>query len=280
MGLTNCQSNSRSNEKKNTTDTSLIVRKDTNKAAKNLKKKETDSVVQIISSPIKYDSSKKYVYLTFDDGPQNGTENCFEVCKKMNIKASFFMVGAHASSASPSIKNWVYTVRNAYPQSLLCNHSQTHANGRYRYFYQHPFMAKEDFFTAQKTLQVPFKIIRLPGNSAWVLNNEIKSSTLVRATCNLLDSSGYNVIGWDTEWNFDHKTANPIQSADKMASEVINVLEGKHTHKKNHVVILTHDRMFRNEAFADSLTKMISILKNNTNYIFETVDHYPSLKSF
>lgn len=47
---------------------------------------------------------------------------------------------------------------------------------------------------------------------------------------------------------------------------------------KNHLVILTHDRMFRNQNYTDSLAKFITLLKEHSNYVFETVDHYPGLK--
>jgi peptidoglycan/xylan/chitin deacetylase (PgdA/CDA1 family) len=43
--------------------------------------------------PLAYDSTKKYIYLSFDDGPQHGTVTCYDLCKKEAVKASFFMVG-------------------------------------------------------------------------------------------------------------------------------------------------------------------------------------------
>lgn len=227
--------------------------------------------------PFVYDSTKNYIYLTFDDGPQNGTQACYDLCKQLGVKATFFMVGQHASS--PKTKAIVAEIREAYPNFLLCNHSTTHANGHYKYFYQHPEMAKEDFFLAQKTLNVPYKIIRLPGNSAWVLKDTIKASHLVDTTCLLLDSAGYNVIGWDVEWNFNHKTANPVQKPQRMADVVDSALaKPKRLFTKNHVVILTHDRMFRNPAYTDSLARFITLLKQNPKNVFETIDHYPKLK--
>jgi len=82
-------------------------------------------------------------------------------------------------------------------------------------FYEHPQMALEDFMQAQQTLSVPYKIIRLPGNSAWVQKDTIKASNLVKPVCALLDSAGYNIIGWDVEWSFNHKTAYPVQKPEK-----------------------------------------------------------------
>lgn len=227
--------------------------------------------------PFVYDSTKNYIYLTFDDGPQNGTRVCYDLCKQLGVKATFFMVGQHASS--PKTKAIVAEIREAYPNFLLCNHSTTHAAGHYKYFYHHPEMAAEDFYAAQKKLQVPYQIIRLPGNSAWVLKDTIKASHLVDTTCLKLDSAGYNVIGWDVEWNFNHKTENPIQKPQRMVDVVDSALvKPKRLFTKNHVVILTHDRMFRKPNYTDSLAKFITILKQNPKNVFETIDHYPRLK--
>lgn len=230
----------------------------------------------IVSTPILYDSTKKYIYLTFDDGPQHGTTYCIQTVKKEQIKASFFMIGNQVNDVF--LKKLVASVRNDYPQILLANHSYTHANNKYIYFYHHPNMAFNDFVEAQETMNVPFKIIRLPGNSAWINAQSIKASPLVKPVCKMLDSAGYNVIGWDVEWSFNHKTANPVLSPETMLQFVNNAFQKNYTHTKNHLVILTHDRMFRNANFNDSLQKFIGLLKQNPNYIFETVDHYPNLK--
>jgi hypothetical protein len=189
--------------------------------------------------------------------------------KKLNVKATFFMVGSHVKS--DNLAKIVRTIKYNYPQVLLANHSTSHANNKYQYFYHHPAMAAEDFYLAQKTLKVPYKIIRLPGNSAWVVDSVVKASGLVKPVCHLLDSSGYNVIGWDVEWNFNHKTAYPVQRPYKIAEQVDTALARNHVHTKNHVVILAHDRMFRKENFTDSLTKFINILKQDPRNVFETI---------
>ncbi len=227
--------------------------------------------------PPVYDSSKKYIYLTFDDGPQHGTVECFNLVKQEGIKASFFMVGLHAARKSDG-KNIVSMIRESYPQVLLANHSYTHANDKYIDFYHHPYFAGQDFYKAQDSLQVPYKIIRLPGNRSWVREGEVKATKLVRPVAELLDSAGYNVIGWDVEWHFNHKNARPVQSPQKLANEVDSAFARMDTHSPGHLVILSHDRMFQRPGDLDSLARFIHILKQNPNYVFETVDHYPGLK--
>ncbi len=224
------------------------------------------------------DTNKSTIYLTFDDGPQKGTIGCYNTCKSLGVKASFFMVGLHQRIKSDG-KELVTLIRDGYPEFLLANHSYGHANGKYKDFYHHPQTALQDFLITQDSLKVPKKIVRLPGNRAWVRANDVTSSHLVSGVANLLDSTGYNVIGWDLEWNFSHKTGRPIQTPEKLAAQVDSAFAHQNMHIRKHLVILTHDRMFQRPADSLSLAKFIGLLKSNPNYVFETVDHLPGLKN-
>jgi len=227
--------------------------------------------------PPVYDTSKQYIYITFDDGPQPGTMACLQVCLQQKVKASFFMVARHQQLKSDG-KQIVQAIKKQHPNMLLCNHSYSHAYGKYRYFYKHPYMALSDFLVAQKQLGIPYKIIRLPGNSAWVRKDTLRATKLVRPICSLLDSTGYNVIGWDAEWRFSHTSANPIETPQVLADQIERFFTQNKTHLPKHLVLLTHDRMFRLPNYTDSLTKLITILKSNPKNVFETVDNYPRLK--
>jgi peptidoglycan-N-acetylglucosamine deacetylase len=233
--------------------------------------------VPVADTVYQIDTQKTYIYLTFDDGPQPGTVNCITICQQEAVKASFFMIGLHQLMKSDG-KQIVASIRNNYPQTLLANHSYNHASGKYKYFYQHPQMALADFLRTQDSLAPTPKIIRLPGNNAWVRDGEIKASRLVRPVSRLLDSAGFSVIGWDMEWNFDHKSARPVQSPEKLAAQVDTLVAHGYTHQPKHLVILTHDRMFHRSPDSLALVQFIQLVKRNPNYVFETVDHYPGLK--
>lgn len=229
------------------------------------------------TAPIQYDSSKYYIYLSFDDGPQHGTLTCLDLCRKAGVKASFFMVGMHAAQKSDGLKI-VDSIRSGYPEFLLANHSYTHANNKYLLFYHHPYTAEQDFFEAQKFLEVPYKIGRFPGNSCWIRQGNLKASKLVRPLARLMDSAGYNIIGWDLEWHFNPHSVRPVQTPEQLAREVDSALLKSKTHTPRHLVLLSHDRMFQRPGDADSLARFIAILKRNPKYVFETVNHYPGLK--
>lgn len=67
------------------------------------------------------DTSKKVIYLTFDEGYENGyTGPILDVLKKQNVKASFFVVKPYVDSNPDLIKRMVNEGH------LVCNHSHHH----------------------------------------------------------------------------------------------------------------------------------------------------------
>ena len=250
-------------------------------SCKNEPKKEEVKVAiaskPVPGTPIKFDSSKRYIYLTWDDSPQPpGTRICMNLFRKEGVKATFFSVGMHAFDFSR--KRLVDEIRNSYPQFLLANHSYTHGfQDKYKSFYNMPDSAIKDFLKNEQELKVPVKIIRLPGCNSWVLDGEMKGQPSTKKVYEKLDGLGYSVIGWDVEWRFLHGNT-PVQSATEMAKEVNEKLEDQLTVAPNAIVILAHDRMFAKPQYADSLTRFITILKSDPRNVFETIDHYPLIK--
>ncbi len=241
--------------------------------------KNAQAQQNIPGTPIKYDSSKRYIYLAFDDGPQPpGTTNCKSIFHSQGVKASFFMVGAHVFDNRR--QRIVDSIRNGYPEFLLCNHTYTHANhDHYTSYYAHPDSALRDVIKAQISLGVPLKILRTPGNNSWVVDGKIKGPKTTLPLCHLLDSAGYSVIGWDVEWGFKNNHGSiPVQSVDLLLKQIDDMYTEDLSFTSNNVVLLAHDRMFEKAQYADSLTKFISTLKKDPRYVFETLDHYPGVK--
>ena len=251
------------------------------KSNKNKTQKDSDSTnlvneKSVPGSPIVYDSSKRYIFLTWDDAPQPpGTTNCRAAFQQQGVKATFFVVGMHQFDQHRKVL--VDSLRNGYPQFLIANHSYTHAfRDHYKEFYTHPDSAVQDFLKAQNELKYPLKIIRLPGNNSWVGKGEMRGPKSTMAVCKKLDSLGFKVIGWDVEWRFVNKGGSiPIQGADKMVKEVNDKLDNALTNEPNAIVILAHDRMFAKQQYLDSLNKFITLLKADKRNVFETIDHYP-----
>jgi len=224
-----------------------------------------------------FDSTIKHIYLTFDDGPLNGTANCITICEREKVAASFFEIGLHQSRSSKGRKLYAQIKSNPNLFSLS-NHSYSHAAGKYRWFYQHPDSATLDFLKGQAVLAPTNNLVRFPGNNAWDTKDAKKASWLVKPLAHKMDSLGWDVIGWDMEWRFN-KYGKPVQSPETIALLVDSLFEHNQTKTKNHLVILMHDHMFAAAADSIKLEKMVGLLKKRKHYQFDKITQYPGLKN-
>ena len=249
--------------------------------AKNADSAKTAALAKPVpGTPIKYDSSKRYIYLTWDDSPQPpGTVNCKTVFHAEGVKATFFSVGFN--QVGPFKKRLIDSIRNAYPEFLLANHSFSHGfNDKYSKFYApaNTDTALNDFLKNEKVLGVPVKIIRLPGNNTWASNGKIDGQKSETALVKKLDAMGYKIVGWDLEWGQQGKKKEPRESAEEMVKRINQKFEDGSTNQQNAIVILSHDRLFEKKQFADSLIRFIDLLKADKRNVFETIDHYPTIQ--
>lgn len=216
----------------------------------------------------------KYIYLTFDDGPLNGSENIDSVILAERLKISVFLVGENAER-SKLFGNY-YKLYEQNPFVEAYNHSFTHANGKYELFYSKPENVLEDIQKNEQLLNLSYKIVRLPGRNIWRIGSrardDIKSGS---AAADLLAKSGYKLYGWDIEWQHNAKDGTPIQSVDEMTKEIESRLENGNTFTKDHIVILIHDEMFRKKWEESELKQLIDKLRMHENYIFEHIRFYP-----
>lgn len=240
----------------------------------------TKTAANVPGTPIKYDSSKRYIYLTWDDSPQPpGTVNSKRVFQSEGVKATFFGVGFN--QVGPQKKRLIDSIRNGYPQFLLANHSFSHGfRDQYAKFYSPAMVdsALNDFLKNEEFLKVPVKIIRLPGNNTWASNGDIQGQKSDNPLVKKLDSLGYKIIGWDLEWRQQSKMKAPEQSVDEMIRLINQKFDDENTNQLNSIVILSHDRLFEKTQYADSLKKFISVLKQDKRNVFETLDHYPTVQ--
>jgi len=229
-------------------------------------------------TPIKLDSTKRYIYLTWDDAPQPpGTINCKAVFKEEGIKATFFVVGFN--QVGPQKKRIIDSLRKEYPQFLIANHSFSHGfRDNYKKYYQLTDSAFHDMMRNQDELQIAVKIIRLPGRNTWAANGKIHGQEAKTVLIKKLDSLGYKIVGWDMEWSAQKRMKAPQESAEEMAKRVSEKLDDGSTNEPNSIVILSHDRLYEKMQYADSLRKFISILKKDPRNVFETIDHYPTIQ--
>lgn len=217
------------------------------------------------------------VYITVDDGPLTGTKEIIAIIDESKIVANFLLVGEHVEASAEHRR--LLKESESDPRILVGNHSYTHANGRYRRFYENPQNVLADFQRNQNLLNsvrpgkpMP-KIARLPGRNVWVVGNR-KAHDLrdAVASADLLAKDGYTVFGWDIEWMHNGRTGEPIESVETLVAQVMGKVS--HAFTRGHVVILMHDQMFRKMAEGKQLERLIETLEKN-GAVFKTLAEYP-----
>jgi peptidoglycan-N-acetylglucosamine deacetylase len=81
-----------------------------------------DSSKTIVATVVE-DSTKKKIYLTFDDGPNPGTANVLDILDREKMPATFFLIGEHRYYGPEEQRDWDRLQANK--QLVLCNHSYT-----------------------------------------------------------------------------------------------------------------------------------------------------------
>jgi len=214
------------------------------------------------------------IYLTFDDGPLEGSEDINDAVKKENVKVNVFVVGMHALANTRMSR--FYSLYEANPYIEIGNHSFTHAFDHYKNYYEKPDSVFLDFEKNQTRLQIRNRLARLPGRNMWRLKgitmNDVNTG---KEAADLLYRNGYKVFGWDIEWQHSGETGIPVQSVNEMIEIIEKKLSEGKTIRKNHLVLLSHDEMFRNGWEESELKQLITKLKAKGNYRFEHLSNYP-----
>lgn len=219
-------------------------------------------------------NSKCYIYLTFDDGPLNGSENINDIILKEKIKISVFMVGEHVVKDKQMDTYAKYYDQNPYIDEY--NHSFTHANDHYEAFYNNVDKSVQDIVYNQTLLKLPYRIVRLPGRNIWRIGDRSKNDiTNGTKTADQLAAQGYKVVGWDLEWQHRPADGTPVQSVNDMYTAVQKLCTSDKTFTKNNVVMLIHDEMFQKTWEESELKELIDLLRTNPNYSFEQMRFYP-----
>lgn len=216
----------------------------------------------------------QHIYLTFDDGPLEGSEDINDAVSKEQIKVNVFVVGQHALS-SERMRSF-YKLYENNPWIEIGNHSFSHAHDHYKKFYKQPDSVVADFMKCQALLHIPNKLARQPGRNQWRLKdtsiNDVSSGA---ASADLLFKKGFRVFGWDLEWQHDVKTGAPIQTVTDMFELIEKKFNENKTVTPGNLVLLAHDEMFRNGWEESELKQLIDTLESSGKYSFEHLSNYP-----
>lgn len=183
---------------------------------------------------------KKRVYLTFDDGPSNNTEEILDILNKYDVKATFFVVGNTSEHGQELLKR---IVSEGHSVGL---HSYSH---KYASIYDSEDAFFDDFNKISdyvyETTGVRSNICRLPGGSSNTVS-KIDMADLVRE----LNDKGIECYDWNIAGG---DASGQKLTADEIASNVLNGIERFQT-----AVVLLHDG-----ADKDSTVEALDIILQN-----------------
>ncbi len=212
------------------------------------------------------------IYLTFDDGPSIETINCAMLCKSLDVKATFFLIGKKlAEKKNDDIFNYLY---KQYPFFMIGNHSYSHANEQYKIFYEYPNLVVNDILKADTVLKIKNKIVRLPGRNSWYLSEKKSKSDELALLCSSLYVKKYKVIGWDVEWEFDKKADTIIENHFSIINKINEKIGNENSFSKNNLVILIHERSLKSKKHLQELEYFITYFKRNKKVKFLTLREY------
>ena len=226
------------------------------------------------------DSTKQYVYLTFDDGPYKGSKNINKVLTEENVKGTVFLVGYNAFTKD--LKQYVEDYKQN-PNVEIANHTFSHARNKYKRFYGNPEGVYEDIRKNEVVLDIHSRWVRLPARNTWRLGNKKKNDPVKNAipAADLIAKNQYYIYGWDYEWEKKKKKSktHDLAAPERIYEGIVHRLDQNKTYEKNHLVILMHDDMFNSDMNAEKLRQLIVLLKNNPKIVIEGISNYPTTVS-
>ena len=218
------------------------------------------------------DSNSRVIYMTFDDGPLAPTPYLTEIIHEKQIKMSEFAVGMHALMNRAFMRHLDAMKRSPYIE--VCNHSYSHAYGKYQNFYSRPENAAQDIIGNEDKLGLLTRIVRMPGRDIWATDSIKRGwSQSGGKTAEILLKEGFKIYGWDMEWQHYANTL-PTQSPAQVVALIDGMFARNQTLVKNHLVFLGHDEMLAKEKGRQDLRQIIDMLKER-GYIFEFISNYP-----
>jgi hypothetical protein len=205
-------------------------------------------------------AGKRTIYLTFDDGPNNATQNIMHV-RVMNA----------SRKVMPQLRKM--------PNVVICNHSYTHAfEGHYESFYRQIGKCVNDFERCRDSVHFTNNITRTPGNNIW-RTPKFNQTTYPRykSVMDSIHKAGFTLFGWDVEWRF--KGLALRQTEPQMKKEIDAMFTNHDNRMPNHCVLLMHDIIFMDKQDSTSLVQLLRDIKADPRYRFDVATNHPYIKN-
>ena len=199
-------------------------------------------------------SGTRVVYLTFDDGPSEYTQDILNILDKYNVKATFFV------TCSDNLEE--FSKKIIEKGHTLALHTCTH---KYSYVYSSVESYYEDLNNisnlVEKYTGVKSKYIRFPGGSSNTVSKAY-SRGIMSILTNKVKEDGYKYY----DWNIDSNDAGGANS-EQVYANVIGALQNS---DRGVNMVLMHDTK---SATKDALDKIINDALN-MGYAFSNINDY------
>lgn len=173
--------------------------------------------------PVNQKSNEHVIYLSFDDGPSDITNQVLDILKQNDIKATFFVIGNEAEKRPEIIKRIV---------------NEGHTIGVHTYCHQYDVIYAsvesylEDFYKTYdfiyKTTGVKPEIFRFPGGSVNSANKATRDQIIAE-----MRRRGFTFYDWNV---YAEDAIGGLTSTDKIISSITNNLI-----KSGESITLIHD---------------------------------------
>merc|ERR1711982_45974 len=249
---------------------------------------------------------KTIIYLTFDDGPNQGTSLVLDVLKKHQVPATFFInsINLDGTTISQDISHKMI-LRTVQEGHTLADHSYDHLkHNNYDNQQNYKNLYTDLGYFGEKNSKPVLDIlrkssashaadyvkytmntfVRLPYTNAWRVNNikaDCPSCTVPALSGQIaiqvgdsLAGAGKYVFGWDQEWDTNYS----IKRVRHSGGDMFRKLKLDKTKSSRKLVLLMHDYAFRpskslTELDVTELENFIISAKEN-GFTFSTIDKY------
>jgi len=248
---------------------------------------------------------KKIIYLTFDDGPNQGTSLVLDVLKKHQVPATFFInsINLDGTTINQDVSENLI-LRTVQEGHTLADHSYDHMkHNNYDYQQNYKSLHNDLSYFGERNSRPVLDILskstvphavnfvnytmntfaRLPYTNAWrveYIKADCPSCTVPASSGQIgiqvgdaLADAGKYVFGWDQEWDTNY-AINRVQHS---GGDMYRKLKLDKTKSPRKLVLLMHDYAFRPSQSAEfdvaELDNFITSAKHN-GYTFSTIDKY------
>ena len=186
----------------------------------------SNSIDRVVNVYSPNNNGGKTIYLTFDDGPSQYTNELLDILDRYGVKATFFVTGRNPK--------YNYLIGEAYRRGhSICLHTNTH---NYSYIYSSVDAYFEDLNAINEIVMNQTgsysNVIRFPGGSSNTVSKNY-SVGIMSSLASMVEARGYKYYDWNVS---SGDAGSTTLDSSQYASNVINGLGNGSTY-----VVLQHD---------------------------------------